>query len=701
MTEKLHQSSTSEKADEDQESLSVTITDRLTRVLDKVGQALHLQDICLLVEEDGLGEINTSSAAGALREMTRRGLMVRISRGVYSLPQFANETCDHPRATFEERIEVILRSARQTLPVWEINLRMEEDGYGEPRAASARAALHEMTRSGEVVKTGRGFYCLPEFATQEYESPKKTLGQRIIVTLWQAARPVYLHELHRLTEIDNLGKINPESITSTLSPMVRKKLIVRTERGIYALPEFSYASEKKPNSYINKAEIISGVVNILSEAGGSASTSYIYLLLTAGNLRGLSLKHVSDMLKRLAQEDEINRRIVRTAKNTYCLSEIAAQEYEESPSKIKDKLLSILQAAGRPLHRYEMYQFAEEGEYGAIKLSSITSILTQLTKEGLTVRVVRGVYSMPEFADEHYELPKLTLSLRVYFALLEAGRPLHRTEVYRLVNIDSRDEISLQKIGSILVWMAQEKKTVRVETGIYSLPEFADGDYERPVRMTIDVRLIAVLKEAGQPLHRSEICRKAEEDGYGSIRLRSTKSTFTRMTREKITVWVAPGVYSMPEFADRDYELPKVAVSIRMITVLKEAGRPLHWQEAHQKAEEDGYGPIKPSSANSELARMTKEGTVIRVNQSIYSMPEFAGGDYKLPEVAANVRLIAALKEAGRPLHWQEAHQKAEEDGYGPIKPSSTRKVLAQMTEKGTVVRVKRGFYSLLEFAGK
>ncbi len=626
MVEKLHQSSTSEIADKDQESLSVTIADRLTRVLDKVGQALHLQDICLLAEEDGLGKINTSSAAGALREMTRRGLMVRISRGVYSLPQFANEICDQPRATFKERIEMILRSARQTLPVREIDLRMEEDGYGEPLVASIRTTLHEMTRSREIVKTSRGFYCLPEFATKEYESPEKTLGQRIIVTLWQAARPVYRHELHGLTEIDNLGKINPDSLTAALSPMVRKKLIVRTERGVYALPEFSYASEKKPNSYINKAEIINGVVNILSEAGGSASTSYIYLLLTAGNLRGLSLKHVSDMLKRLAQEDEINRRIVRTAKDTYCLSEIAAQEYEESPSKIKDRLLPILQAAGRPLHRYEMYQLAEEGEYGAIKLNSITSVLSQLAKEGLAIGIVRGVYSMPEFADEYYELPKLTLSLRVYFAFLEAARPLHRTEVHRLVNIDSQDEISLQKIGSILVWMAQEKKAVRVETGIYSLPEFADGDYELPVRMTIDVRLIAVLKEAGQPLHRSEICRKAEEDGYG---------------------------------------------------------------------------PIKPSSANSELVRMTKEGTVIRVNQSIYSMPEFAGGDYKLSEVATNVRLIAALKEAGRPLHWQEAHQKAEEDGYSPLNLKSTRMVLAQMTEKGAAVRVKRGFYSLPEFADK
>ncbi len=655
----------------------------------------------MLAETDGLGEIKASSAIGALGTMARKGVTVRINRGVYSLPEFANEAYDQPRATLAERVKMTLESAGQPLAVWEINLRMEEDGYDKPIVKNIRATLHQMTRSREIVKTDRGFYCLPEFTTEEYESPEKTLGQRLIMALWRAGRPLYSHELHRLTEMDNLGQINPDSIMATLSPLVRKKLIVRTERSVYALPEFSYASEKRPDSYINKAEIISGVVNILSEAGGSASTSYIYLLLTAGNLRGLSLKHVSDMLKRLAQEDEINRRIVRTAKDTYCLSEIAAHEYEEPPLKTEDRLLSILQAAGRLLHCYEIYQRAEEGEYGAINLGSITSTLSRLAKEGLTVGIVRGVYSVPEFADEYYELPKLGITSRAYFALLEAGRPLHTTEVHRLVNLDSQDAINLQKIGATLVWITAEKKAVRLETGVYSLPEFASEDYELPVRMTIDVRLIAVLKEAGQPLHRSEICQKAEEDGYGPINLKSTKSTFTRMTREGITVRVSQGVYSMPEFADRDYELPKIAVSIRMITVLKEAGRPLHWQEAHRKAEEDGYGPINPPSANSELIRMTKEGMVIRVDQSIYSMPEFADGDYELSEVAANVRLIEALKEAGRPLHWQEAHRKAEEDGYGPLNPHSTRTALAQMVEKRTALRVKRGFYSLPEFADK
>ncbi len=100
MTEKLRESSAPEKADEDQESLPSTIADRLTRVLSEMGQPLYWQDIHSLAETDGLGEINTKSTLNALVTMTLKGVMVRISRGVYSLPEFANETYQ-PRATFK------------------------------------------------------------------------------------------------------------------------------------------------------------------------------------------------------------------------------------------------------------------------------------------------------------------------------------------------------------------------------------------------------------------------------------------------------------------------------------------------------------------------------------------------------------------------------------------------------------------------
>ncbi len=625
MAEKLGKPSASEIADENQESPSITIADRLTRVLSEMGQPLYWQDIHSLAETDGLGEINTNSAISALNAMARRGMIVGISGRVYSLPEFADKKYEPPRITIKARIDAVLGQAGRSLQVQEISSQIEEDGHSELLDGSIRVVLHQMTRAKTVIRTGRGFYCLPEFAVEKYESPEITLIERAIAILWRAGRPMHWQEVQHLTETDNLSAIKSKSMSQTLAYMVRKNLIARTERGIYSLPEFSYASDKKPNAYVTKAEILGKVVNILNEIGGSASIDHIYLLLTTGNLKGLSPKKVSDMLNRMAQEDKVKRKIVRITENTYCLPELADQEYEEPPFKIRDRLLEIFQATLRPLHIYETYLHIEEDERGALRMNSIQSALTMLIDERVIVRVARGVYSMPEFADEYYELPKLTLSLRVYFALLEAGRPLHTTEVRRLVNLDSQDEIVLQKIGAMLVWMTEEKKAVRLETGIYSLPEFAARDYELPVRMTIYVRLVTALKEAGRPLHRSEICRRAEEDGYGPIDLgRNTEKTFARITREGVAVRVSPGVYSMPEFADRDYELPKIAVSIRLITVLKEAGQPLHWQEAHRKAEEDGYGPIKPSSANSELVRMTKKGTVIRVKQSIYSMPEFA-----------------------------------------------------------------------------
>ncbi len=351
---------------------------------------------------------------------------------------------------------------------------MEEDGYGEFCIESVYTTLSLMRDEGRIIKTGRGVYCLPEFTTQKYESPEKTLGQRITAALWQAGRPLRWQEIHWLTETDNLGKINPESLMSALSPIVGKNLVVRTERGVYSLPEFSYTSEKKPNSYITKAEITGKIVNILNEAGGSAPTEHIYLLLTAGNLRGLSLKHVSDTLNRLAQTDEIKQWIIRTAENTYCLPELAEQEYGEFSPRIEHRLLSILQAAGRPLHRHEMYCRAEESEYGMIRLDSMTGALYRMANKGLVIRIIRGVYSMPEFVNEYYELPKLNIPLRVYLTLLEAGRPLHTTKMHHFVNADDQNRISLSGLQNSIASMAKARAIVRVERGVYSLPEFAD-----------------------------------------------------------------------------------------------------------------------------------------------------------------------------------------------------------------------------------
>ena len=351
----------------------------------------------------------------------------------------------------------------------------------------------------------------------------------------------------------------------------------------------------------------------------------MHILLTTGNLRGLSLKHVSDMLNRLAQEDETNRRIARTAKDTYCLLEIATQDYKEPSLKIEDRLLSMLQAAGRPLHRYDMYRRAEKSEHETMKLSSLSSILQLLLNEGLITRVARGVYSMPESVDECYELPKVTIRLRVYFILLEAEQPLHWQEAHRRVEQDGYGPIEFENARSQVIGMMQERMVIRVGRGVYSLPEFADKDYERPVKITINVRLGAVLKEAGQPLHWQEAHQRVEQDGYGPIEFENARSQVIGMMQERMVIRVGRGVYSLPEFADKDYERPvKITINVRLGAVLKEAGQPLHWQEAHQRVEQDGYGPINPRSIQSALSRMVEKKTAVRVKRSFYSLPEFA-----------------------------------------------------------------------------
>ena len=531
-------------------SNKITAEKQIVEILGRAGRPMNGKEIYSLAQSDDYGSLKVGAVNTALGWMIAKSLIVKLKTGVYSLPEFADEEYQPFRGTIQEKVKVLLKQAGRPLSRQEVVLAMEEDSQGELHASGVYSSLKCMARSGEIIRVNRGFYCLPEFTDEEYKLPEKTLGQRYISALWQAGRPLLLHEIGPLAEQDGLGKIKPTSVCSQLCSMIREKLVVRTERGVYSLPEFSYASEKTINSYITKAEIISKVIDILNEAGGSSHVSHIYLLLTTGNLGVLSLDNVSDMLDRIAQEDQIDRKIVRTGASIYSLSEFADQEYKEPPLKIEAKLLAILEAAGRPMHRYEIYYSAEE-KYGSIRIGSFSSALSKLFNKKAIAKTALSVYSLSEFADEHYELPKLNINLRIDLSLLEARQPLHATEICRLVNNDGQKEVSLASVHRKLASMAELNKIVRVEPAVYSLPKFADEIYESRVKPNISARALTVLKEAKQPLFLQEICQRAEEDGYDPINSGSAKAALIRMAEKGTIVRAQRGFYSLPEFADK------------------------------------------------------------------------------------------------------------------------------------------------------
>ena len=472
----------------------ITNQAKLSTLLKQAGKPLHLAIIDRLLESEGYEPEDMGNIDLTLPLMVRKGTIVRVKKGVYSLPEFADEEYKLPKLSIRARIKTVLTQAECSLPTCKITSEIEEDGYGAlSRPDSVYPMLNSMVRWGDLVRTDRGLYCLPEFADKEYKLPGATMGERSTVALWQAGRPLHWEEIQWLTETDGLGEMLPGSFRYSLNRMVRRDLLVRHEPGTFSLPEFACASEEDSSSYITKTEVTRKILRIITEIGGSASLDYIYLSLANSNLEALSLKNISDMLNRMAQEEEPKRKIVRTAENTYCLLGSDEEEYEIPESGIQNKLLAIFRSAHQPLQRQKLHQLVEE-DYGALKEDGINAFLTSMVNEGILVRITAGVYSLPEFADQAYEVPRLTIEMRTIEVLEKARQPLHRSEIARLIDSDGQIKVGLTSVQNTLIMMAGSNTITRVKPGVYSLPEFANENYELP-RTTLEGRLMSVLSK--------------------------------------------------------------------------------------------------------------------------------------------------------------------------------------------------------------
>ena len=203
-----------------------------------------------------------------------------------------------------------------------------------------------------------------------------------------------------------------------------------------------------------------------------------------------------------------------------------------------------------------------------------------------------GKLSFPKKADERQELSPTIIVVRLIRVLSEVSQPLHWQDICMLVETDNLGRVSISGVKSSLSRMCYENLLIRIEQDVYSLPEFADKEYELPQKIiTTRDRVSAVFEQSDRPLSLHNIYMLAMTDGLGYISDASVSGLAGEMCRKNLLVRVDRGVYSLPEFAQKEYELPRITIDKRINIILKQAGRPLHCQEIKLLAESDGYDP--------------------------------------------------------------------------------------------------------------
>ena len=66
----------------------------------------------------------------ALPKMVRKGLIIRIAKGVYSAPEFANEEYELPKSGMRVRLKAVLAQAERSLASTGDNLRDKKRRLG-------------------------------------------------------------------------------------------------------------------------------------------------------------------------------------------------------------------------------------------------------------------------------------------------------------------------------------------------------------------------------------------------------------------------------------------------------------------------------------------------------------------------------------------------------------------------------------------
>ena len=232
-------------------------------------------------------------------------------------------------------------------------------------------------------------------------------------------------------------------------------------------------------------------------------------------------------------------------------------------------------------------------------------------------------------------------------ALLKVvGEPLHYREIHRKLGEPpvARNDTDHARWLSLLF---------RNDPRLYSPRRDTYGLVEWQERKRAADAVVALLKGAGEPLHYREIDQKLDTLGLrlaGGGAARAMNLLVQNDPRLYLLRWDTCGLVEWQESI-------RAADTDAVAALLKEAGKPLHYHEIHQKLEDiELWLPGGDEAARAFDVFVRNDPRLYSPRRDTYGLVEWrerkpaAGGD----------AVVALLREAGKPLHYREIDQKLD-----------------------------------------
>ena len=186
--------------------------------------------------------------------------------------------------------------------------------------------------------------------------------------------------------------------------------------------------------------------------------------------------NVSALLGSMVKEGKL----IKLRRGWYALHKFA-EEWRGIIAETEDMIIATLQQANEPLDYQAIHRRAFSNPEGyMITEETLKSKLNAMARDGAIVRLQSGIYAVPQTAEKWREVFSAppTNEAKIAQVLKHAGRPLHYLTVCQELSADGGKALAFGNVNSKLNSMVREGAIVRVERGIFALPEFAGGAYE-------------------------------------------------------------------------------------------------------------------------------------------------------------------------------------------------------------------------------
>ena len=326
-----------------------------------------------------------------------------------------------------------------------------------------------------------------------------------------------------------------------------------------------------------------------------------------------------------------------------------------------DAVVTLLEEAGKPLHHHKIYQKLKDLDLQLAGGSSAQKITLLVRQDPRFYNPGPGTYGLAEWRES-----KPTANADAVVALLKkTGEPLH----YREIN-QKLEKLGLQLGGEdparAAVLLAQkDPRLYSPRQNTYGLVEWR----ERKPAADADT-VVALLKEAGEPLRYHEIDQKLDALGFrlsGGGAAKAVNLLVQKDPRLYLLRWDTCGLIEWRESKPAADANIRTADADTVVTLLKATGKPLHYHEIDQKLDALGLRLAGGWAARAMNLLVQEDPRLYLLRWDTYGLAEWqeskSAADANIRSADADT-VVTLLKEAGKPLHYHEIDQKLDALGF-------------------------------------